>query len=217
MNAGRRAQKAMQASAPRWPSGLVALSRELVDSVGQAGRSVVTVRGRGSLAASGVHWRRGVIVTADHALDRDDKIDVELPDGGIVRGALVGRDRKMDLAVLRIRAVGLPTARFGDAAALRVGHIVLAVGRHSERGLSASWGVISAFGRRHAAAADGNRSIYLDLTIYPGFSGGPLVADGGRIVGINTLGSRGVALGIPNAVVEDAVSNLLQERRAWRD
>lgn len=207
----------MQVPASKRPSGLAALSREMADAVRQAGRSVVTVRRREGLAASGVHWRRGVIVTADHALDRDEEIRVELPDGGTVRATLVGRDQGVDLAVLQVRAVGLPTAQFGDAASLRVGHMVLAVGRHSERGLSASWGVISAFGRGHASAAHGNRSIYLDLTIYPGFSGGPLVADGGRIVGINTLGSRGAALGIPNAVVEDVVGDLLQDRPAWRD
>jgi len=207
----------MLAAAHNRPSGLIALSRELADSVRQAGRSVVTVRGREGLASSGVHWRRGVIVTADHALDRGEEIRVELPDGGTVRGTLIGRDQSMDLALLQIRAVGLPTAQFGDAASLRVGHIVLAVGRHNERGLSASWGIVSAFGRRHASAVDGTRSIYLDLTIYPGFSGGPLVAAGGRIVGINTLGSRGVALSIPNAVVEDVVGDLVHEGRAWRD
>jgi S1-C subfamily serine protease len=206
----------MHASASQWPSGLMALSRELADSVKQAGRSVVTVRGRDGLASSGVHWRRGVIVTADHALDRNEEIRVELPDGGIVRGAMVGRDQRMDLAVLRIHAIGLPTAQFGDAASLRVGHMVLAIGRHSERGLSASWGVISAFGRGRGSAADGNRSIYLDLTIYPEFSGGPLVAEEGRIMGINTLGSRGVALSIPNPVVENVVGDLLHEERAWR-
>jgi S1-C subfamily serine protease len=204
-------------SAPERFSGLMALSCELADAVRQAGRSVVIVRGREGLAASGVHWRRGVIVTADHVLDRDGAIRVELPDGSTVRGTVVGRDQKADLAVLQIRAVGLPIAQFGDAAALRIGHMVLAVGRHIERGLSASWGVISAFGRGHTSAAHGNRSIYLDLTIYPGFSGGPLVADGGRIVGINTLGSRGIALGIPNAVVEDVVSDFLDDERAWRD
>jgi S1-C subfamily serine protease len=207
----------MQVSASKSPSGLVALSRELADSVRQAGRSVVTVYGCEGLASSGVHWRRGVIVTADHALDRDEEIRVELPDGGAVRGMLVGRDPRTDLAVLRIRAIGLPTARFGDAASLQIGHMVLAVGRHSERGLSASWGVISGFGRRRASAVGGKQSIYLDLTIYPGFSGGPLIADSGRILGINTLGSGGVALSIANAVVEDVVGDLLHEGRARRD
>lgn len=199
------------------PSGLAALSGELADAVKQAGRSVVTVRRREGPAASGVHWRRGVIITADHALTRDEDIRVELPDGGAVRATLVGRDQRVDLAVLQIRAVGLPIAQFGDVASLRVGHMVLAVGRHSERGLSASWGVISAFGRGNSSSAPGNRSIYLDLTIYPGFSGGPLVADGGRIVGINSLDSRGAAFSIPNAVVEDVVSDFLQEARGWRD
>ena len=209
----------MQVPASKQPSGLVALSQELADAVRQAGRSVVTVRRRDGLAASGVHWRRGVIVTADHTVPRDEEIGVELPGGGIVRATLVGRDQRADLAVLRFRAIGLPIAQFGDTASLRIGHMVLAVGRHSERGLSASWGVVSGFGRGRspAGAAYGNRSIYLDLTIYPSFSGGPLVADGGRIVGINTLDSRGAALGIPNAVVEDVVSDFLQEERGWRD
>lgn len=207
----------MQVPASKQPSGLTVLSQEMADAVRQAGRSVVAVRRREGLSASGVHWRRGVIVTADHALDRDDEIRVELPDGSTVRATLVGRDPKVDLAVLQIRAVGLPTAQFGDAAALRIGHMVLAVGRHSERGLSASWGVISAFDRGHSSAANGNRSIYLDLTIYPGFSGGPLVTDGGRVMGINTLRSRGTALSIPNAVVEDVVGDFLHEERAWRD
>ncbi len=207
----------MQAPASKQPSGLTALSEELADAVRQAGRSVVTVRRGEGFAASGVHWRRGVIVTVDHALYHDDEIRVVLPDGGIVRAALVGRDHRVDLAVLQIRAVGLPTAQFGDAAALRVGHMVLALGRHSERGLSASWGVVSAIGRARASAAYGNRTIYPDLTIYPGFSGGPLVADGGRVVGINTLDPRGIALGIPNAVIEDIVGDLLQEERGWRD
>lgn len=199
------------------PSALAVLSQEMADAVRQAGRSVVTVHSGDDLAVSGVHWRRGVIVTAHHALHPDNEIRVELPDGGAVRARLVGRDPRVDLAVLQIRAVGLPVAQFGDAASLRIGHMVLAVGRHGERGLSASWGIVSAFARGRAAAAHDNHSIYLDLTIYPGFSGGPLVAHGGRVVGINTLGSRGAALGIPNALVEDVVGDFLHEERMWRD
>lgn len=201
----------MQAPPFEHPSNLVALSQELVHAVKHAGRSVVMVRGREGIASSGVHWRRGVVVTADHALERDVEIGVELPDGAIVRGTLIGRDQSTDLAVLQIRAAGLPTAQFGDASSLGVGHIVLALARTSERGLSASWGIISAFGRRQAHAP-----IYLDLTIYPGFSGGPLVTGGGRIVGINTLGSRGTAVSIPIAVVEEVVGDLLGERRTRR-
>jgi S1-C subfamily serine protease len=208
--------RAMQVSTSRQPSGLTALSRELTDSVKQAGRTVVTVHGRHGVASSGVHWRRGVIVTANHALERDEEIRVELPDGGTVRGMLAGRHHRMDLAVLQIRAGGLPTAEFGDVALLHVGHIVLAVARRSERGLSASWGVVSAFGGRNASGGEADQLIHLDLTIYPGFSGGPLVADGGRIVGINTLGPRGTAVSVPNATVEDVVRDLLHERRAWR-
>jgi S1-C subfamily serine protease len=184
---------------------LAALSRDLADSARQAGRNVVTVRGRRGLPSSGVHWKRGVIITADHTLERDNDIRIELPDGDTVRAVLVGRNPDIDLAVLEVpSAAGLPTAQLGDAASMKVGHMVLAIARPGDRGLSASWGVISGFDRHGP-----NRVAYLDVTIYPGFSGGPLIGAKGRMIGMNSLGTAGAAYCIPNAPIARAVDELL--------
>lgn len=188
------------------PGNLAALSRDLADLVKQAGRHVVTVRGRRGLPSSGVHWKRGVIITADHTLERDNEIRVELPDGEIVRATLVGRNPNIDLAVLEVpSAAGVPTAQLGEASSIKVGHMVLAVARPGDRGLSASWGVISGFDRHGP-----NRVAYLDVTIYPGFSGGPLVGAKGRMIGMNSLSAAGAAYCIPNAPIARAVDELLE-------
>src|SRR5262245_52713763 len=129
-------------------SALLALSNDLAEAVALAGQAVVAVYARPRMPSSGVHWRQGVIVTADHTVKRDEDISVGLPDGRTVAARLAGRDASTDLAVLTLAAAELPVAASGDATALRVGHVVLAVARSSERGrsLSASWGVISALG-----------------------------------------------------------------------
>ena len=110
-------------------SALLALSNDLAAAVEGAGQSVVAVHARPRTPSSGVHWRQGVIVTADHTLKRDEEISVSLPNGGMIPAVLAGRDASTDLAVLTLQAAEFPVADIGDAAALRVGHMVLAVAR----------------------------------------------------------------------------------------
>jgi S1-C subfamily serine protease len=200
------------------PSPLVALSNDLAGAVDRAGRAVVAVDARPRLPSSGVHWRPGVIVTAEHTIARDEEIAVTLPDGSARPAALVGRDASTDLAVLSLQGGAFPTAEVGDAAALRVGHLVLAVARSGERGLSASLGVVSAVGGAWRTWSGGqiDRFVRLDLTLYPGFSGGPLVDAQGRVVGINTAGPRGMALAIPSSTVTRVVEQLLDKGRIAR-
>src|SRR5579875_1492685 len=119
---------------------LEALSDSLVTATEQAGQSVVTVNGRHRVPSSGIIWQDGVVVTADHTLDRDDNITVTLPTGETVDATLAGRDASTDLAALRISG-GTTASRAGGP---RVGEIVLALGRPGRSGLSASMGVISA-------------------------------------------------------------------------
>jgi S1-C subfamily serine protease len=196
-------------------SALLALSHELAASVERAARAVVAVHGRPRIPSSGVHWRPGVIVTADHTVKRDEEISVGLPDGSSVSALLAGRDASTDLAVLKLQEVEFPTAERDDAVPLRVGHMVLAVARPGERGLSASWGVISALGGPWRTWYGGqvDQFIRLDLTLYPGFSGGPLVDAHGRVVGINTSGPRGMVLTLPGATVDRVVGQLLEQGR----
>jgi S1-C subfamily serine protease len=189
----------------------LALSREFATVVERAGRFVVAVHARPRMPSSGVHWRQGVIVTAEHTVKRDEEITIGLPDGRTMPAVLAGRDPSTDLAVLTLQGAELPTVEVGDADSFKVGHLVLAVARPGERGLSASWGIISALGGPwrtwHGGQID--QFIRLDLTLYPGFSGGALLGAQGGVVGINTAGPRGMVLTIPALTVNRVIGHLL--------
>ena len=200
------------------PSTLLALSQNLADAVEKAGRAVVAVNARHRIASSGVHWRSGVIVTADHTVRRDEEITVTLPDNRKVAAKLVGRDSSTDLAVLKLEDVDLPIAEIGNTESLKVGHMVLAVARLGESGLSASWGVVSAKSGagRNWCGGQIDYFLRLDLSLYPGFSGGALVDASGTVVGINTSGPRNMVLAIPVDVVNRVIETLLEKGRIAR-
>jgi S1-C subfamily serine protease len=187
---------------------LRALSDELAAAVAQAGRAMLAVHARPRLPSTGVHWRSGLVVTANHTVHADEGITVTRPDGRAVPATLVGRDPARDLADFRIDGTDVPVAEIGDANAVRVGHMVLALGA----GPRASWGVVSAIGAQ-ARHADGDL-FSLDLTLYAGFSGGPLVDADGRVVGVNTSGmSRQMQLAVPSSVVGRTVDALVSHGR----
>jgi len=187
---------------------VLSLSNTLADAVARAGRAVVAVNARRRGSSTGVHWRPGVVVTADHTVRMDDEITITRPDGRPVPATLAGRDPGTDLAVLTVADAEPPVAELGDADSLKVGHPVLALGA----GPTASWGVVSAVsGRWHTwRGGEIDRLLRLDLVLYPGFSGGPLVDLDGRIVGINTSGlSRHTPVAIPVATVSRVSDELL--------
>ncbi len=187
---------------------LRALSDELAAAVAQAGRSMLAVHARPRLPSTGVHWRPGLVVTANHTVHADEGATVTRSDGRAVPATLVGRDPARDLAVLRMDAADMAVAEIGDADAVRVGHMVLALGA----GPRASWGVVSAIGAQ-SRHADGDL-FSLDLTLYAGFSGGPLVDADGRVVGVNTSGmSRQMQLAVPATVVGRTVDALVSHGR----
>src|SRR5215210_257655 len=111
--------------------GLLAqFSDDLAQAVETAGQAVVAVKARRRVPGSGVLWApAGIVVTADHVLEREDDIRVQLPDGTETPATLAGRDPSTDLAVLRVKTEGLAPAEVGDGDAVRVGHFVLALGR----------------------------------------------------------------------------------------
>jgi S1-C subfamily serine protease len=200
-------------------SVLLSLSNNLADAVERAGQSTVAVHARQRQPASGIHWRSGVIVATDHTIERDDDITITLADGKSVPATLAGRDPSTDLAILKVDGASLPVAALGDAAALRVGHMALAVGRFGEGGLGTSLGVVSALSGAWNTWRGGqvDQFIRADVTLYPGFSGGPLVNAAGEIVGINTSGlSRNMGLTIPAATVNRVVDQLLSTGRIAR-
>jgi S1-C subfamily serine protease len=200
------------------PTSLTAFSDALADAVERAAASTVTVNARRRLPASGIAWTGdGVIVTADHVIERDEQITVILPGGTEVPATIAGRDPGSDIAVLRVAATLAPIVR---GASVRIGHPVLAVGRPQAGGdVMASFGVVGAVGgawrTAHGATIEGY--IRADATLYPGFSGGPLVDVEGRAVGLNSsrLG-RGAGLTIPVAALAPVVDALLSSGRVRR-
>ncbi|MBM3460554.1 MAG: serine protease [Armatimonadetes bacterium] len=194
-----------------------AFSAGLADAVARAGAAVVAVHGRIRTQSSGLHWRAGLVVTAEHTLRRDDDLGVSLPDGRTVAATLVGRDPGTDLAVLRIDAEGVLLAERHDEA--RVGSLILAVARNAEEGLGASFGVVSAHSGpwRTWRGGDVERFLQPDLTLYPGFSGGPLVDAEGRVLGINTSGlTRRYPVTLPGVTVDRVVDLILARGTAAR-
>jgi S1-C subfamily serine protease len=200
-------------------STLSALSNDLAGAAERAGRAVVAVHGRQHMPSSGVLWRPNVVVTAEHSLKRDEEITVTLPDGRNVSAALAGRDPGTDLAVLKLEGGDATAAELGDTAILKVGHLVLALGRSGERGVSASLGFVSGVSGAWRTWRSGHvdQLVRLDVTLYPGYSGGPLVDAEGRIVGINTSGlSRVMAVAIPVSTTNRVVQDLLEKGRIAR-
>ena len=196
-------------------TALPSLSNELAAAVEQVAGSVVAVNARPRLPSTGVHWRPGIIVTADHTVRSAEDLTVVDREGRTLAATLVGRDPGTDLAVLRIQDTALPTAGLGDSGSLKVGHIVLAVGY----GPRASWGIVSAVGGRWRTWRGGeiDQLLRLDLTLYPGFSGGPIVDAQGRIVGINTSGlSQRLELAIPASTVSRVADELIEKGHVSR-
>jgi len=202
-------------------NALAQLSEAMADAVDKAGASVVTVKARRRFPATGIVWTAdGVIVTSDHVIEREDKIEVGLPGGESVSATIAGRDPGSDIAVLKVDRGGLtPIGRAPGTA--RVGGLVLAVGRPGPEGPMASLGVVGAIGGpwRTFRGAEVEGYLRSDVTFYPGFSGGPLIDGEGRAVGLNSsrLG-RGSGLTIPVGAVARIAGDLLaggKVRRAY--
>ncbi len=193
-------------------------SNELAAVVESAGKSVVRVDGRPRLPASGVVWANGVIVTADHVVEVEDEITLGLPDGQTVAATLVGRDPTTDLAVLRTEAKGLVVPAWAAAADVRVGNLVLALGRPGEVIMASLGSVYGLDGEwRTPAGGQVDRFVQTDVTMYPGFSGGPLVATDGKLIGVNTSGLlRRMDVVVPAVTVGRVVATLLAHGRMRR-
>jgi S1-C subfamily serine protease len=120
---------------------LVALSDSTAKLVERAASSVVSVHGGSRWHSSGIHWRSGIIVTAEEVLERDENIKLTLLGGQTIDASLVGRDPTTDVAVLRFQPNGLPTAASATAS-LRAGEAIFAVGSHEGTALAA-FGIVA--------------------------------------------------------------------------
>ena len=178
---------------------LVELSDALADAAEKTGKSTVLVNARRRMPASGIAYAADLILTADHVIEREEDITVTLYDGTEISARGAGRDGGSDLAVLKLEHAAATVAEVTKSPA-RLGQIALALARPSPDGIEASLGTVSAIGGPVRTARGGmlERYIRTDSISYPGFSGGPLVAADGTVLGINTSGlGRGAAITIP--------------------
>ena len=199
------------------PGSLVEFSNEIADAVERAGAFVVGVLEGGREGVSGTVVREGVAITAEHTIRGRDEVTVVLPSGDEVRAAVAGRDPGTDIALLKLPAT---PERARMAASLRVGEIVLLVGRRGAEGLAATYGIISAVGGpwRTWQGASIERSLRLDLNPFVGFSGGPIVNSAGEVLGMATSGARRSVLTIPLGTLDRVVDQLIQHgrvRHSW--
>jgi S1-C subfamily serine protease len=199
------------------PNELAALSNELAAVVEQAGQSVVAVHARPRFSSSGVIWRPNLVVTAEHTIRREEEITVTLPDGSNVPATLAGSDPGTDLAVLKIDSAAskLKQAKAEPAP----GNLALSLGRSQDSGVNATMGIISAVSGSWRTWRGGrlDRYIRLDLTLYPGSSGGLVVNSSGEALGIATsVLSRIAGLAIPSSTVDRVVDEIVSRGRVAR-
>ena len=196
---------------------LAALSNEIAAAVAIAGRNVVAVHARPRFSSSGVLWRPGVIVTAEHTIRREEEITVTLPDGSNTAAVLAGTDPGTDLAVLKIEANSPAPAP--TAAAPVPGTLALTIGRSEDSGVNATLGIISACSGEWRTWRGGRLDHYirLDLTLYPGSDGGAVVNTAGETIGIATSAlSRIAGLAIPAVTINRVVDEILARGRVAR-
>jgi S1-C subfamily serine protease len=197
---------------------LVELSDALADAAEKAGKATVLVNARRRMPASGIVYASDLVLTADHIVEREEDIRVTLADGTEVPAKLAGRDSGSDLAVLKLERAAGNVAELTKTPA-RLGQIALVLGRPTPDGIEASLGTVSAIGGPIRTGRGGmlERYIRTDSISYPGFSGGPLVAADGTVLGINTSGlTNGAAITIPADIALKIAEALVKEGRIKR-
>jgi S1-C subfamily serine protease len=154
------------------------------------------------------------VVAASHAVRRDDEITVVTARGQRLTARVSGRDPGTDLVVLRLlQPIEAPVARWASTVNLRVGELVLALGRTRRGHVVASTGILSGLitgPMRTWRGGEIDQFIRPDLTLYPGFSGGPLVNSQGEFLGMNTAGLHRSGITVPSAAVQRVSGELLE-------
>ena len=142
----------------------------------------------------------GFVMTNAHVVEGADEVIVTLPDKREFKAKIIGADKRSDVAVVKIEAIGLPAVKIGDISRLRVGEWVMAIGSPFGLENTVTAGIVSA---KQRDTGDYLPFIQTDVAINPGNSGGPLINMRGEVVGINSQiysrsgGFQGISFAIP--------------------
>lgn len=166
----------------------------------------------------------GIIVTNNHVIADADEIEANFTDGSKLTAEVIGRDPKVDIAVLKVNPEKpLQSVKFGDSNAIRVGDWVMAIGNPFGLGGSVTLGIVSAR-NRDINSGPYDDFIQTDAAINRGNSGGPLFNMAGEVIGVNTAiispsgGSIGIGFSVPSATAAPVVDQLQrfgETRRGW--
>jgi serine protease Do len=175
-----------------------------------------------SLGSGFVIDKQGLILTNNHVIEDADEIVVRLSDGSEHKGKLLGRDKKTDIALVRIdKARAVNPVALGDSDKLEVGEWVMAIGNPFGLENTVTAGIVSAKGR-HIGPGPYESFIQTDASINPGNSGGPLINLHGEVVGINSAiisrsgGNIGIGFASPINIAKDLLPQLEQTGHVTR-
>lgn len=196
---------------------LTALSEDLAALVEAVGPRVVSVDVGGRWNATGTIWSDGIVLTTAHALRDSEDLHVISGDGNRHAAHLAGWDFATDLALFRADGLSAAGGAVAEQAALRAGELAIVLARRGAGEPFTRIALVAGLVSAARGRARRERVIQLDLELFPGFSGGPLVDTRGRIVGLNTAGLlRGAALSLPVERVGPLVTELLASGRIAR-
>jgi len=163
----------------------------------------------------------GYIVTNQHVVQSGEhgRITVRLQDGRKFPARYIGCDERVDIAVVKIDADGLPACEFADSDAIRVGQFAFAIGAPYDLPYTFTKGVVSAKGRTGLTEGAYQEFLQTDAAINPGNSGGPLCNLDGQVIGINTMIrgiNRGLGFAVPSNIARDVATQLIKSGRVVR-
>ncbi len=202
------------------------MMKDFMQQYGQGGQFQMQTQPAASLGSGFIiDADKGYVITNNHVVAGADEVRVTLHDDTSLPATVVGRDEKVDIAVLQVKTdKKLSAVKFGDSSKLRVGDWVLAIGNPFGLGGTVTAGIVSAESR-NINAGPYDDFIQTDASINRGNSGGPMFDTDGNVIGINTAifspsggGSVGIGFAVPSNLAKPVVDQILKyghTRRGW--
>ena len=189
---------------------LQSFSNAVTELAERASPSVVGVSA-GRTSGTGIVWSEdGLVLTANHVIGRSTAPTVRLGDGRELTGKVMGADPYIDVALVKVEAVGLSPIELEGADGVRVGQFVLALANAFGKMTSATSGIVTSHGSRMRGfwGVTIEDAVVSDAKLNPGYSGGPLVDASGKLLGMNVAYFAGRGVAVPVDSLKETVSKI---------